>query len=186
MTTELIKKAGATTELATITRGDFLKRYSVGAVQRDCRKMQTAVECAASGTPVLSVMRKTYGEEWTSAYLATWIINVQEFFNIAAKMNDAQVEETTYMILDDFWALNIADINLVFGNAKRGQYGQLYGRIDGAIIYGWFQSYFEDRCNACENRTIREAEAMSSNNPVTNTRAEEFIKMLAEQKKVKP
>lgn len=183
MTTELIKRQEAPTELATITKREFLKRYSVGAVQRDCRKLQTAVACASSGTPALSVMRKTYGEEWTSAYLAAWIINVQEFFNVAAKMNGAQVEETTYMILDDFWALNIADINLVFGNAKRGQYGQLYGRIDGAVIYGWFQTYFEDRCNACENRSIRESEALGSAIPITDERVEGFVKMMAKQRR---
>lgn len=130
-------------------------------------------------------MRKTYGEKWTVAYLAAWIIGVQEFFNIAAKMNDAQVEETAFMILDGFWALNIADVNLVFGNAKRGQYGQLYGRIDGAIIYGWFGTYFEDRCRAVENQTIRESEALGSSNPVTDERAAEFVKVLAAQKKAK-
>lgn len=133
--------------------------------------------------PVLSAMRRSYGDEWVVAYLAAWIINVQNFFNIAAKMNDAQVDETAYMILDDFWALNVADVNLVFANAKRGQYGQLYGRIDGAIIYEWFQTYFEDRCNVCENRSIRSAEAMNSDSPVTDERAAEFVKMLAEQKK---
>ena len=98
--------------------------------------MQSAVACAESQMPVLSVLRATYGEKWTAAYLVLWIVNVQEFFNISAKMNDAQVTETAYMILDDFWALNLADVNLVFTNAKRGQYGQLYGRIDGSIIYG--------------------------------------------------
>ena len=70
----------------------------------------------------------------------------------------------------------------VFTNAKRGQYGQLYGRIDGSIIYGWFQTYFEDRCNACENRTIRQAEAMGSDHPVTDAKAAEFIKSLINKK----
>lgn len=145
--------------------------------------MQSAVACAESQMPVLSVLRATYGEKWTAAYLVLWIVNVQEFFNISAKMNDAQVTETAYMILDDFWALNLADVNLVFTNAKQGQYGQLYGRIDGSIIYGWFQTYFEDRCNACENRTIRQAEAMSSDHPVTDAKAAEFIRQLVEKRK---
>ena len=135
--------------------------------------MQSAVACAESQMPVLSVLRATYGEKWTAAYLVLWIVNVQEFFNISAKMNDAQVTETAYMILDDFWALNLADVNLVFTN----------GRIDGSIIYGWFQTYFEDRCNACENRTIRQAEAMSSDHPVTDAKAAEFIRQLVEKRK---
>lgn len=160
-----------------------MKRYSVGAVQRACRTMQTAIQCAESGMPILSVMRRTYGEDWVAAYLAAWIVNVQEFFNISAKMNDNQITETAYMILDDFWALNVADVNLVFKQAKQGQYGQLFGRIDGAIIYGWFQAYFDGRCNACENKTIRQAEVLGSNNPVTDAKVQTFLAELAKKKK---
>lgn len=162
-----------------------MKLYSVGAVQCKCRKMHTAIACADSGMPVLSSMRQSYGEEWVVAYLAAWIINAQHFFNISAKMDDAQVDETAYMILDDFWALNVADVNLVFANAKRGQYGQLYGRIDGAIIYGWFKTYFEDRCTACANHAIRESESMGCDHPVTDAKASEFIRKLIAKSKTR-
>lgn len=154
-------------------------------MQISCRRMQSALACAESQMPVLAALRARYGEKWTAAYLSLWIDNVQKFFNISAKMNGAQVTETAYMILDDFWALNLADVNLVFANAKRGQYGQLYGRIDGSIVYGWFQTYFDDRCNACENHSIREAETMSSNHPITEAQAKEFIRKVFAEKKAK-
>lgn len=162
-----------------------MKLYSVGAIQHKCRKLKTAIACMESDMPVLSSMRRSYGEEWVAAYLAAWIINVQHFFNISAKMDDAQIDETAYMILDDFWALNVADVNLVFANAKKGQYGQLYGRIDGAIVYEWFRTYFADRCTASANRSIRESEAMASDHPVTDAKASEFIRKLIAKSKTR-
>lgn len=184
MTTELAQQQPQAAELATVSSAVFLKRYSVAAVQRELRKTQTAIACATSCTPVLATMRKMYGERWTAAYIALWIVNVQDFFNVSGKMNDAQVEETAYMILDDFWALNVADIHLVFSRAKKGYYGQLYGRIDGSLIYDWFRSYFEERCDACENRTIRQSENARSDNPVTDDRATEFIQKLIQNKRI--
>lgn len=69
-------------------------------------------------------------------------------------MDGAQIHDTCQMILDDFWALNSADVNLVMSRAKRGFYGQLFGRIDGQIIYQWFAQYFDERCEACAGREI--------------------------------
>lgn len=135
--------------------------------------------------PSLAELSKSKGENWCLAYVAKWIANMQAFLNVSAKMNDHQVVETALMIVDDFWALNIADINLIFANAKRGQYGQLYGRIDGSIIYRWFQTYFQDRCNACEGRSIREAERSGSDKPVTDAKVAHFVQMLSDKKKTR-
>lgn len=99
-------------------------------------------------------MRKIYGECEVVFMLAAWIIDIQRFLNISAKMDSGQINETARMILDDFWALNSADVNLVMSRAKRGFYGQLFGRIDGQIIYQWFAQYFDERCEACAGREI--------------------------------
>ena len=118
------------------------------------RKCLTPLACASSGGHSLSALRKAYGENSVILMLAAWISNLQKFLNVSAKMDGAQIHETCQMILDDFWALNSADVNLVMSRAKRGFYGQLFGRIDGQIIYQWFAEYFEERCEACAGREI--------------------------------
>lgn len=121
------------------------------------RKCLTPLACASSGGHSLSALRKAYGENSVILMLAAWISNLQKFLNVSAKMDGAQIHETCQMILDDFWALNSADVNLVMSRAKRGFYGQLFGRIDGQIIYQWFAEYFEERCEACANREVHVA-----------------------------
>lgn len=117
----------------------------------------TPLACANSEAYSLSGMRKIYGECEVVFMLAAWIIDIQRFLNISAKMDSGQINETARMILDDFWALNSADVNLVMSRAKRGFYGQLFGRIDGQIIYQWFAEYFEERCEACANKEVHVA-----------------------------
>lgn len=121
------------------------------------RKCLTPLACASFEGHSLSALRKAYGENSVILMLAAWISNLQKFLNVSAKMDGAQIHETCQMILDDFWALNCADVNLVMSRAKRGFYGQLFGRIDGQIIYQWFAEYFEERCEACANREVRVA-----------------------------
>lgn len=121
------------------------------------RKHLTPLACADSGAYSLSALRRIHNEDSVIMMLVAWISNLQRFLNVSAKMDAAQMYETCRMILDDFWALNCADVNLVMSRAKRGFYGQLFGRIDGQIIYQWFAEYFEERCEACANRGVHVA-----------------------------
>ena len=121
------------------------------------RKHLTPLACANSGAYSLSALRRIHNEDSVIMMLVAWISNLQRFLNVSAKMDAAQMYETCRMILDDFWALNCADVNLVMSRAKRGFYGQLFGRIDGQIIYLWFAEYFEERCEACANREVHVA-----------------------------
>lgn len=118
------------------------------------RKHLTPLACANSGACSLSALRRIHNEDSVIMMLVAWISNLQRFLNVSAKMDAAQMYETCRMILDDFWALNCADVHLVMLRAKQGFFGQLFGRIDGQIIYQWFAQYFDERCEACAGREI--------------------------------
>lgn len=77
--------------------------------------------------------------------------------NLGKNMNPEQMNETAYMIMDEYPFLTLADINLVFKRAKMGEYGNLYDRLDGSIIMGWFKTYFTHRLEAAEAESIRQA-----------------------------
>lgn len=126
------------------------------------RNHLTPLACANSGSYSLSALRRIHNEDSVIMMLVAWISNLQRFLNVSAKMDAAQMYETCRMILDDFWALNSADVNLVMSRAKRGFYGQLFGRIDGQIIYQWFSQYFDERCEACSGREIHESKVHES------------------------
>ena len=149
-----------------------------------CGKFTSAVACANSGLPALSGLKKAYGEERVMACLALWINDLQSFLNISAKMNTAQIMETCAMIMEDFYFLNLADVRLVMSRAKKGEYGQLYGRIDGQIIYQWFSEYFEERSRSCSENAIHEAErAKSEVRVASDEEREKVLKMFYGKKK---
>lgn len=77
--------------------------------------------------------------------------------NLGKNMNPDQMNETACMIMDEYSFLTLADINLVFKRAKMGEYGNLYDRLDGSIIMGWFKTYFTNRLETAEAESIREA-----------------------------
>ena len=41
--------------------------------------------------------------------------------------------------------MNPAELKFVLSNAKKGKYGKVYGRLDGNVIFEWFNSYMDDR-----------------------------------------
>ena len=61
-------------------------------------------------------------------------------------------------IVADFRALNMADVWLVFRRARSGHYGELYESLNTAKVEGWFHEYFNERCSAAEEESIRESE----------------------------
>ena len=73
-------------------------------------------------------------------------------------MNDVQTQETAILIVETYPSLTIADINLIFKRAKLGKFGQFYDRLDGQLILGWIDTYFDERCQSAANISMREAD----------------------------
>lgn len=105
----------------------------------------------------MGTVKKIYGDDFAQAYIETWIVNISEFINIGKNMNENQVYETAQMILDDFPYFTLADINLIFKKAKKGDFGQIYDRLDGQIILSWFSKYNQLRCSEAEEQSINHA-----------------------------
>lgn len=169
------QRQSQTQVLAMTTKETFLKDYAVPAVQVMCRTINSYPAVFESSTPSLWDIEKAYGYEFLQAYLEGWIVNLREFVNVGKKMNDIQTFETAMIILQDYKFLTIADVNLLFKRAKSGYYGNLYDRLDGQIILGWFRKYFSERCNAAEEQSISEA-SRYKDDPYERTSSNEALK----------
>jgi hypothetical protein len=150
-------------ELAKITADQFLKDFAIPKVQKQLRKVSTVPAALESGTPSIAKINRKFGEDFTQAYIEGWIVHLREFLNIGKKMTDQQTQETAMMILDEYYNLTIADINIIFKRAKLGRWGQIYDRIDGQIILSWFDQYFRERCKAAQEKSILEADRYKNN-----------------------
>lgn len=133
-------------------------------VIKTCRGINTTIAAIDSDMPSLVSLKKSIGENSVQAYIEMWIINLLEFINIGKSMSDTQVFETASMIICEFSLLNLSDINLIFKMGKMGKFGQIYDRLDGQIILGWFEKYFQMRCSDAAERSINNSLKNKENN----------------------
>jgi hypothetical protein len=101
-------------------------------------------------TPSIALARRNHGDAAIMELLAQLITNVNEFFNVSRPMNAIQIMETSKLIAKSYYFLKFEEIKLLFENAKLGQYGKIYERLDGSIILEWFEKYDQDRTHAIE------------------------------------
>lgn len=147
------------------------------------RPCTTELACIESKAPTIASIRKSFGQDYIQAYIEMWIVNLRMFFNVGKSMTDEQTYMTAELIVDTFYNLNIADINLIFKNAKLGKYGKIYDRLDGNIILEWFQIYFDERCNVAAERSIREAHSYRVNSGESRDRLNRMIESTLKTKK---
>lgn len=135
--------------------------------------------------PSIVSIKKKFGEDFIQAYIEGWIVNIREFINVGKKMTDEQTQETAMLIVEEYYNLNLADINVIFKNAKLGKYGKYYDRLDGQIILSWFEEHFSNRCKTAADESIREADRFKDD-PFQRTsgtlKMQEFVKNIDVQK----
>lgn len=120
--------------------------------------LNTIELCIKSDAPTIGAMERALGEKKILAYIKVWIINLQEAINPKRQMTPVQIDECATFILSDFKRLNPADINLVFTNAKKGKYGELYESLNMMKIYSWFEVYYNQRLETASQMSIKESQ----------------------------
>ena len=106
--------------------------------------------------PSLKHLGILYGEVWVIAFLNKLIIEAISFFNIGKNMDDRQVFETSTLIMYNYPSIKIQEIHFIFMEAKKLKYGILYDRLDGAIIFEWFNKYWEERLSVAETLSYQD------------------------------
>ena len=154
----------------------FLKKFSPGKCLRVFSKIPTPALAMKSDAPTLASIRKNYSEDFMVAYIAVWIVNLNDFVNASRKMSPEQIEETAFMIYQEYYYLNLADINLVFRKIKKGEFGQLFAELDGMKILGWFEKYSQERISTAVDNQISGATNYTDDFERTSNRENEKTK----------
>lgn len=141
---EIIKKNGN----GVISAGNIEKKYlSI--------KVLNEKDVFLSKNTSLALMSKNVGEINVKALLAYVIADLVKFFNVGKMMTTNQIAATVELILEDvnFSRLKIDDFKLCFNRAKKGEYGAVYDRIDGQVIFNWLNIYFNQRIEIADNQS---------------------------------
>lgn len=118
-----------------------------------------------SSEPEIGIVAKEAGENQARAIVVLLLTEVVSFFNASNTMNDSQVAITTDLIIEEYPYLKVDDLKLVFRNAMKGRYGDIYNRLDGSVIMGWLRQYNRERCTRADilsyndHKQLNEAES---------------------------
>lgn len=107
----------------------------------------------------IAVMNKNFGETKLRAFMAKIIIDVVMFFNVGKIMNDNQAAQTADLIIEEYYFLKPDDFKLCFNRAKKGLYGKVYDRIDGAVILEWLGRYEKERGSIAMDDSINNSKS---------------------------
>lgn len=106
----------------------------------------------------LATIRKEVGENNLRAMLIKWMNRFISFYSTNGTMDALQVADTINLIIEVYPHYTIYDFKLFFKLAKLGNYGEVYGRIDGSVILSWLRKYDIQRDTAAMEESIKEQE----------------------------
>jgi hypothetical protein len=138
-------------------QSDFLNYYHNLPV----RKIEDIVQLE-NRTAIASISKQT--DEFQANALLYFIIeDLVNFFSVKMTMDARQIQQTVALLREEYYHFTIEDLKLCFNNAKKGHYGKLYDRIDGAVILDWLYEYDKQRTlkfiEHNENNTPRETDS---------------------------
>lgn len=131
----------------------------------------------------LGFIAREGGEQVIQDFLSLCIVDYLEYLTLGDNntMGANQIRQTVELILEepDFRSMMIEDYKLFFNQAKKGMFGQIYGRVDGQTIITWLRQYLEDRCIFFAMRS--EAEANVARSGYSEKLGDKYLKKIAEE-----
>jgi hypothetical protein len=135
-------------ELALITSETLTTTYAPNKLKQDLALVRTVNDAIETSTPSIGLLCRTVDVKKTQAYIKLWVLDLVTSVNIKRQLTEGQIDEIALYITTDFRNLTLADINLIFKQAKLGHYGEFYESLDVVKILGWCTKYMEERTSA--------------------------------------
>lgn len=130
---------------------------------REFKKIDSVQKAVAAKAPSISKLVKTIGEDAMEGYLYLWLDDLNSAVNVSKPLTESQIEYAAFTIVNYHRNLTLADINLIFNNAKRGKYGELYNALSPEKILKWFDDYFALRMDVCSQMSIQQHQQLKEN-----------------------
>ncbi len=109
-------------------------------------KITNIKSAIAANTPTLATIKNKLGNDVARAYVVTWIVDLNRYLGYK-DLDKYVLEEQARLIVNNFPNITIADIYLIFNNAKMGVYGKFFNKVDGSAVLTWFREYFAEKYN---------------------------------------
>lgn len=131
------------------------------------KSAQTFSNVLSSESKPLAALKVEFGAGMVEAGIMKILVENIRFFSLGKSMNDLQVLETAKLIVAEYYYFKLDDFKLFFTKFKRGEYGNLYDRLDGQVIMIALNQYRgqrlaeAERLNYEKHKKLLEAEKES-------------------------
>jgi ribosomal protein L24E len=121
---------------------------------------------AVSGLKLFQINNKA-GFQTMLSCVSFLLTDLNNFFNVKG-MNTNQILETADLICEKYTHSSLEDLIYCFKKIKKGEYGQLYNRLDGMIVLECLAKHEEEKADHIENehRKFKNSEKSILNIPI--------------------
>ncbi len=125
-------------------------------------------------------IRRECGEMKLQALMVKWMNSFLRFYSVNGAMDAVQVADTINLIIETYPHYKQEDFKLFFNMAKKGMFGQIYGRMDGEVIMNWLAKYDIHRDTVAQTDSINDAARFKERSPIPATQGvyyDEYLKI---------
>lgn len=122
------------------------------------------VEAIKSDSVPIGILGR-FAAEAPAIILIYLMQDLQNYLNISVPMTGGQMAQTADLICSDYDCRNLKpeDYKVIFSGIKKGEYGKIFNRVDGEVIFGAIRSYIERRNVWVEENNYRQHKHLKEN-----------------------
>lgn len=117
---------------------------------------KTMIDVFQSPQIGIVTIRKEKGEQYLQAIMVKLMNSFLSFYSVNGQMDAFQVADTINLIIETYPHYCLEDFKLFFKMAKKGLFGDVFGRMDGSVIMNWLSKYNIHRVLEAQEASIRE------------------------------
>lgn len=164
----------------TITSKEMLIPSKLAEIVKNSQ-ITTPRKSIESNMMSLSTSVKQFGYKDTAAAIVLQISRLELLLNVSKQMQAEAIAETAKMAIDHCLeagvCINLADVDIIFKRAAKGEYGKFYGGFGCADVLSWFNLYTNEKAQAYVDYNIEKSSKykFKSERAATTARARELI-----------
>ncbi|MBR6774574.1 MAG: hypothetical protein IKM23_02520 [Bacteroidales bacterium] len=123
--------------------------------------IDTVAKSVRSDVVSINRLVRELGYKETAALIVMQLTRLEMLLNVSKPMHPEAIAETATMVVDSCVTagvgVNVADIDIIFKRALKGEYGKIYGGISCAEVLRWFNEYYMEKSEACVQWNIEKS-----------------------------
>lgn len=120
--------------------------------------------------PTIATFKREKSREFTLNLIMMWLVYLNAMLNLNKPMSEEQIEMCAEEIINEFYALKISDLTLLFKRIIAGSYGEFFESISTAKLLSYFRDYFNERCEFAEKESQRNHNDLKSDETFNYTK----------------